>query len=180
MIPEQPIPRRWACWVQSYSQNVILGMQLRVLCALHPLRIWQPTCCWQGGHHWSSVWQFEIRGCELRERNQPSCFSQARRAKLCSAGIHLVQIQWTKTMFQGRTRLPMKETLEMWVWSLGWEDPLQQGTAAHSSILAWGTTWTEEPGRLQSMGSHRVRHGWSDPATQHTHTGSSVPYSLTT
>ena len=37
-------------------------------------------------------------------------------------------------------------------------DPLEEGMAAHSSILAWGAPWTEEPGRLQSMGSQRVRH----------------------
>ena len=40
--------------------------------------------------------------------------------------------------------------------SLGWEDPQEQGMAAHSSILAWRTPWTEEPGGLQSMGSQRV------------------------
>ena len=42
--------------------------------------------------------------------------------------------------------------------SLGWEDPLEKGMAIHSSILAWRIQWTEEPGRLQSMGSQRVRH----------------------
>ena len=38
------------------------------------------------------------------------------------------------------------------VWSLGWEEPLEKGTATHSSILAWRIPWTEEPGRLQSRG----------------------------
>ena len=42
---------------------------------------------------------------------------------------------------------------ETWVQSLGWEDPLEKGTAIHSSILAWRIPWTEEPGSLQSMGS---------------------------
>ena len=46
----------------------------------------------------------------------------------------------------------------MWVRSLGWEDPLEEGMAAHSSILAWKTPWTEEPGGMQSMGPQRVRH----------------------
>ena len=46
----------------------------------------------------------------------------------------------------------------MWVQSLGQEDPLEEGMATHSSILAWRILWTEEPGRLQSMGSHRVGH----------------------
>ena len=55
-------------------------------------------------------------------------------------------------------RLPaMRET---WVWSLGWEDPLEKEMATHSSILAWKIPWTEEPGGLQSTGSQRVRHDW--------------------
>ena len=53
------------------------------------------------------------------------------------------------------TCLPKQET---WVQSLGWEDPLEEGTATRSSILAWRVSWTEEPGRLQSMGSQRVGH----------------------
>ena len=40
---------------------------------------------------------------------------------------------------------------ETWVLSLGWEDPLEQEMATHSSILAWEIPWTEKPGRLQSM-----------------------------
>ena len=51
---------------------------------------------------------------------------------------------------------------ETWVRSLDQEDPLEKEMATHSSILAWKIVWTEEPGRLQSMGSQRVRH---NPAT---------------
>ena len=47
---------------------------------------------------------------------------------------------------------------ETWVRSLGWEDPLEKEMAPHSSILAWKIPWTEEPGRVQSMGSQRVGH----------------------
>ena len=47
---------------------------------------------------------------------------------------------------------------ETWVRSLGWEDPLEEGMATHSSILAWRIPWTEEPDGLQSMGLHRVGH----------------------
>ena len=46
----------------------------------------------------------------------------------------------------------------MQVRSLGWEDPLEEEMATHSSVLAWEMTWTYEPGGLQSMGSQRVRH----------------------
>ena len=47
---------------------------------------------------------------------------------------------------------------ETWVQSLGQEDPLEKETATHSSTLAWKIPWTEEPGRLQSMGSQTVGH----------------------
>ena len=53
---------------------------------------------------------------------------------------------------------------ETWVRSLGQEDPLEEGTAAHSSILAWRVPWTEELDGLQSMGSQRVGH---DRTTKH-------------
>ena len=47
---------------------------------------------------------------------------------------------------------------ETWVQSLGWEDPLEKEMAIHSSTIAWKIPRTEEPGRLQSMGSQRVGH----------------------
>ena len=56
-------------------------------------------------------------------------------------------------------RLPaMRET---WVWSLGQEDPLEKEMATHPSTLAWKIPWTEEPCRLQSLGSQRVGHNWA-------------------
>ena len=54
-----------------------------------------------------------------------------------------------------------------WVRSLGWEDPLEEGMATRSSILAWRIPWTEEPGALQSMGSQRVGQDRSDLACVH-------------
>ena len=45
-----------------------------------------------------------------------------------------------------------------WVRSLGWEDTLEEEMATHSRILAWGIPWTEEPGRVQFMGSQRAGH----------------------
>ena len=52
--------------------------------------------------------------------------------------------------------LAMQKMQERQVQSLDQEDPLEEGTATHSRILAWRIPWTEEPGRLQSMGSQRV------------------------
>ena len=51
---------------------------------------------------------------------------------------------------------------ETWVWSLGWEDPLEKGKATHSSILAWRTAWT-----VYSMGSQRIWHDWATFTSLH-------------
>ena len=56
-----------------------------------------------------------------------------------------------------KTSSAMQETQ---TWSLGWEEPLEEEMAAHSSILAWRIPWTEEPHELESMGSQRVRCNW--------------------
>ena len=70
--------------------------------------------------------------------------------------IHIYGHIWASLVTQTVKNPPaMWETL---VRSLGWEDPLEKGTASHSSILAWRIPWTEEPGRLQSMGLQRVGH----------------------
>ena len=53
---------------------------------------------------------------------------------------------------------------EPWVWSLGQEDHLEEGMATHYSILTWRIPWTEESGKLQSIGSERIKHDWSDLA----------------
>ena len=65
---------------------------------------------------------------------------------------------WVSLVAQMVKNLPaMQETQ---VWSLDWEDPLEKEMATRCSILAWEIPWTEEPGRLQSMGSQRVGHNW--------------------
>ena len=71
---------------------------------------------------------------------------------------------WVRKIPWRRDRLPTpvfagdSDGKEDWVRSLGWEDPLEKGMAAHSSILAWRIPRTEEPDGLQSMGSPRVGH----------------------
>ena len=62
----------------------------------------------------------------------------------------------------------MQEMQETWVRSLGQEDPLEEGMAPHSSILAWRIPWTREPGGLQFMGLQRVEH---DLVTKYHHHG---------
>ena len=70
--------------------------------------------------------------------------------------------------FRGCSDCSLPAVWETWVWSLGWEDPLEEIMATHSSVLAWRIPWTEEPGRLQSVGSQRVGHNWA--SNTHTHT----------
>ena len=73
-----------------------------------------------------------------------------------------LQYSWASLVAQTVKSPPaMPET---WVQSLGWEDPLEEGMATHSSVLAWRIPWTEEPGRLQSSGLQRVRHDCRDLA----------------
>ena len=67
-----------------------------------------------------------------------------------------LQYSWASLLAQMENNLPAM--WETWVPSLAWEDPLEKGTATHSSILTWRIPWTEEPGGLQSMGSPKVEH----------------------
>ena len=71
--------------------------------------------------------------------------------------IHMFYVhKWASLVAQTVKRLPAM--WETWVRFLGQEDPLEKETAIHSSTLAWKIPWTEEPDRLQSMGSQRVGH----------------------
>ena len=63
---------------------------------------------------------------------------------------------WASLVAQRLKRLPAMQ--ETGVPYLIWDDPLEKEMATHSSILAWRIPWREEPGRLQSMGSQRLRH----------------------
>ena len=56
---------------------------------------------------------------------------------------------------------------ETWVQSLHWQDPLEEEMATNPNILAWRIPWTEEPGKVQSIGSQRAGHGWNDLACTH-------------
>ena len=67
-----------------------------------------------------------------------------------------LQYSWASLVAQMVKNLPAM--WETWVQSLGWEDPLEEGMAIHSSTIAWKTPWTEKPGRLQFVGSQRVGH----------------------
>ena len=72
---------------------------------------------------------------------------------LNSSDLGSASMEWGLVAQMGKNPPAVQET---WVPSMGWEHPLAQGMATHSSILGWRIPWTEEPGGLQSMGSQRV------------------------
>ena len=74
--------------------------------------------------------------------------------------INPIYMRSRKMVAQLVKNLPAMQ--ETWIRSPGWEDPLEEGMATHSSVLAWGIPSTEEPGRLQSAGSRRVGYNRSD------------------
>ena len=67
-------------------------------------------------------------------------------------------LSWASLLAQMVRNLPAMQKTQ--VQSLGREDPMEKGMVTHSSILAWRIPWTEEPSRLQSMGSQRIGHDW--------------------
>ena len=94
----------------------------------------------------------------------------------CNSWVHKESdttepLNWTEGLPSSSTVkcLPVVQKMkEILVQSLGREDPLEEGIATHSCILTWEIPWTEEPGGLQSIGSQRVRHDWSNLACMHT------------
>ena len=81
---------------------------------------------------------------------------QDNNAQLQTASSSLLFFQGASLVAQMEKNLPAVQ--ETWAQSLGWEEVLKKGMATHSSILAWGIPWTEEPGGLQTMGLQRVGH----------------------
>ena len=87
---------------------------------------------------------------------------------LCVIKLYSIYLIPASLMAQTVMHLPaMQETC---VRFLGWEDPLEKEMAIHSSTPAWKIPWTEEPDRLQSMGSQRVRHNWVTSLSLSPHT----------
>ena len=79
----------------------------------------------------------------------------------CTIVWTIARVQGGNTIFRGRHCIHicrMDDSSSVFPLSVGQEDPLEKGMATHSSILAWGTPWTVEFGRLQSMGLRRVGH----------------------
>ena len=102
---------------------------------------------------------------------QKFCLTKNLKQILKTRGSYLMYQSWWQAAFVSN-KLGFPGGLQIqdtWVQSLGQEDPLEEGMATHSTVFAWRIPWTEEPGGLQSIGLHRVRHYWRDLA--HTHVG---------
>ena len=84
--------------------------------------------------------------------------SQKGREKTAESHVSVKQVA---QLVKKKIHRLIQEMPEMPVQSLGHADPMEEGMATHSNILAWRIPWAEEPVRLQSMGSQRIRHDWA-------------------
>ena len=112
-----------------------------------------------------------IGGCGLWKLVQAKIRTRKRRWHSMSASAWWPQqkIVNFETYFKLYWVAPLAQTVkntparwETWVQSLGWEDPIEECMATHSSILAWRILWTEEPDEIESMGLQRVGHDWAN------------------
>ena len=124
---------------ESEKVGLKLNIQKTKIMAFGPITSWEID-----GETVETVSDFIFGGSKITADGD--CSHEIKRCLLLVASL---VAQRLKPLF------PMQET---WVRSLGWEDPLEKEMAIHSSTLAWKILWTEEPGRLQSMGSQRVGH----------------------
>ena len=76
-------------------------------------------------------------------------------------GVTSLEPDWSGSQVVAQMVKYLPTMQETWVWSLGWEDPLEKEMTTHSSTLEWKIPWMEEPGSLQSMESQRVGHNWA-------------------
>ena len=102
---------------------------------------------------WESQGRGSLVGCRLWGR------TELDTTEATSQQQQQQHVYWSSLLAQIVKNMPVMQ--ETWIWSLGQEDPLKKGMAAHSSILAWRVSWTEEPGRLQSVESQRIGHNWA-------------------
>ena len=132
------------------------------------------TLCWEQAFYLHCFGQLE--GQNFREKLVDLDFHSWKNPHVTEMFGMAVSLPYTKPGFPGGISGTSKEPACQWrrckrlVWSLGQENPLEKGMATHSTILAWRIPWTEEPGRLQFIGSQKVRHNWNDLVCMHAHT----------
>ena len=136
-------------WCQEESEKVglKLNIQKTKIMASGPITSWQID-----GETVETAADFILGGSKITADGDCS-HEIKRRSKLLQMVIAAMKL---KDVYSVEGML-----WSTWVRSLGWEDPLEEGMATHSSVLSWRIASTEEPGGLQSMGSQRVGHDWA-------------------
>ena len=119
-------------------------------------------------HHFikEEIWQWEERMLNMPVIDTCSvcvCVEFSNLSQKSQWSCKNFKKKWTKWKFKvvAQTVKRLSTMRETRVRSLGQEDPLEKKMAIHSSTIAWRIPWTEKPGRLQSMGSQKVRHDWT-------------------
>ena len=126
---------------------------------LNPIKL---LCPWDFlGKDTGVGYPFLLHGIFLTQESNPCLKSPALAGKFFTTAPPGKPQAWGILLLSLVAQTGVKNLPAMWVWCLGREDPLEKGMATHFSILVWEIPWTEEPGRLQSMGSQRVRHAWA-------------------
>ena len=146
----------WTFSLTAFNENVMQRNELvGSCCVTHRVLLgaeWQLR--WVGWGRWREVqggWMY-VYLCQI------SCCCTQNQHNI----VKQVSSNWVShVVLVVNTHLPMQEKQETQVQSLSWEDPLEEGMATHSGILAWRIPWTEELGGLQSTGLQRARHDWS-------------------
>ena len=162
-------------WIYLCQVKVLKCQSVRVFSAQPCLTLCNPVDSSPSGSAVHGILQARILDCVAisyfrgtsrpRNKTRVTCISRIGRRTLypCTTWeailFNVMHYYWSSLVAQRVRRLPVMQ--ETWVRSLGQEDPLEKEMATHSSTLAWKILWTEKPGRLQSMGSQRVRHDWA-------------------
>ena len=150
-----PYTRVWTLW----------GLEL-FLIPLNPQPLVKSNTKYFMNVWWMSIYNSESK-IETGSLKVNFCLStkHTHRHRIChilfapTLNLKFIQCYISPLVAQKVKNLPaMQETQ---VWSLGWEDPLEEGMATYSSILAWRILWTEGPGWLQFVGLQRVGHDWA-------------------
>ena len=167
--------------------SVFHSLLLLKKCKISPA--WVCLCLWCRGRFWLVLLVSDALVCMMRFPNHLVTgvfrwsallsfllLSQYWKVKFWTINLRCIKQDWIHLCLRSSLVAQMVKRLsimrETWVWSLGREDPLEKEMAIHSSTIAWKIPWTEEPGRLQSMGSQRVG---QDGATSRSLPGSLVP-----
>ena len=139
---------------------MILDVELRVH-VVNTVGVISPAGKWV-----ALVWEFPLRGgkswADLANVNFKIYTLRLMRVRRRERFFPKdMSLSWSMLGLVAQTVKRLPTVQETRVQSLGQEDLLEKEMATHSSILAWKIPWTEKPGRLQAMGSQRVRHNWA-------------------